>query len=183
MKTYELLIQEAAIKNEIAFEKLVKRYDNQILNLAYKYVNNFAVAEELAQDIFLKVWKYAKNFKNKSKFSTWLYRIAINECLNNIKKKKTVIIEFDENILTQKTNQPDLNNQANQLERQITDEFIRNEIGKLTQNQKNALILSQFENKSYKEISEILEVSVSAVESLIYRAKQTLKKYIKKNKI
>jgi len=174
METDETLINETSKKNELAFEELVKRYENQIVNLIYKYVNNTADAEELAQEVFLKVWKYANNFKGKSKFSTWLYRIAVNTCLNFKKHKVSVFEFFDEKIQSAENNYLDSFKPDTLLEKNNSDIIVRNLIDNLPSNQKIALILSRFEGKSYKEIADIMEISVSSVESILFRAKQNL---------
>ncbi len=175
METDEILISKTVERSEVAFEELVKRYDYKIINLIYKYVNNTADAEELAQEVFLKVWKYAKDYKGKSKFSTWLYRIAVNVCLNFKKKKILVTIEFNEKIYDNETGQSESYARNNQIEQNKSDELIRTAIDSLPPKQKIALVLSRFENKSYNEIAEIMDISISSVESLLFRGKQNLK--------
>lgn len=80
--TDEFLIERIAAGNESAFEELVQRHQVKVLNLIYYFLNDRWEAEDTAQEVFLKVWKNASKFKGISKFSTWLYRIVINSCLN-----------------------------------------------------------------------------------------------------
>ena len=85
----ELLALTAA-GDQAAFEQLVLRHQNKIFNLAYRFSRDRQDAEELAQEVFLKVWKYARTFKGQSAVSTWLYRLTVNACLNYRQKKKNI---------------------------------------------------------------------------------------------
>ena len=74
--------------NEKAFEQLVKKYQHAAFNTIYRYIGNYDDVEDIAQEVFIKIWRHAGSFKGKSKFSTWFYRIIVNQCLNYRKKYK-----------------------------------------------------------------------------------------------
>lgn len=154
-----------------AFEQLVNKYKGPVLNVIYRFIGRQGDAEDLAQEVFLRVYKARNRYRPIAKFSTWLFRIVTNLCLNY--KRRPESLSLDEICVNPKSNlpSPDI-----LLERDETNAMIRAAIDSLPRNQRIAIILQRFENASYKEIANIMGVSVSAVESLIYRAKQTLRK-------
>jgi RNA polymerase sigma factor (sigma-70 family) len=168
------LIQHVAESDENAFEQLVKKYQHAVFNTIYRYLGNYEDVEDIAQEVFIKVWHKAKSFKGKSKFSTWLYRITVNHCLNYRSMHKQKLVSLDE--MTEKEQVPESLIVEVDHEKRQKAEIVRKAVNTLPERQRIALILSQFEEKSYKEIAEIMGVSLSAVESLIFRAKQGLKK-------
>lgn len=166
------LLEKIVEGDEVAFEQIVKKYERRVLNTVYRYVGKSQEAEDIAQEVFIKVWRHAKSFKGKSKFSTWLYRIVVNQCLNYRDKHKEKPASLDEIMEYGRT--PD------SLKVEIGDEekpkIVRRVIDELPKRQRMALVLSRFEGKSYSEIAQIMGVSLSSVESLIFRAKGSLKK-------
>lgn len=165
------LITAVAAGDADAFEELVRKYERPVLSTAYRYLGDRVAAEDAAQDIFLKVWRRARTFKGKSSFSTWLFRIAVNHCLNFREKRRRRRAEpLEEGI-------PDARpGPAERYEAEATSRLVREAMGGLPGKQRMALILSKFEGRSYKEIAHMMGVSLSSVESLIFRAKQNLKK-------
>ena len=172
LETDETLIKKIAGKDEKAFEELVFRYQNKVLSLIYRYVNSLPDAEELAQDVFVRVWNQAGSFKGRSKLSTWLYRIAVNLSINHLKKRK-IDREIKKDIAAASDSQPDFI-----MVKDKQTLLIKNAIDSLPPAQKTTFILSKYENHSYAEISEIMNLSIPAVESLLFRAKQNLKKFL-----
>jgi RNA polymerase sigma factor (sigma-70 family) len=168
------LIQHVAESDEKAFEQLVQKYQHAVFNTIYRYIGNYEDVEDVAQEIFLKVWHKAKSFKKKYTFSTWLYRITVNQCLNYRSRHKRKLVSLDE--MTQNRKIPDSLIVEVDHEQRNKAEIVRRSLNTLPDRQRIALILSQFEEKTYKEIAEIMNTSISSVESLIYRAKQGLKK-------
>ena len=168
------LIKQVALGNENAFGQLVKKYQHAVFNTIYRYIGNYEDVEDVAQEVFIKVWQNAQKFKGESKFSTWLYRITVNQCLNYKTKHKRRPISLDE--MTEKEQIPDSLIVEVDHEKRKKAEFVRKAINELPERQRIALVLSKYEEKSYKEIAKIMGVSLSAVESLIFRAKQRLKK-------
>ncbi len=162
-----------------AFETLVTKYQPLIMNLCYRYIGNQEDAEEVAQDVFIRVLRYSGSYEPKAKLSTYLYRIAVNLSINRIRDNKWKRFVSWDSATQDKPpfhggEQPD--ELAEQREKR---EAIRRVIDSLPENQKTAVILKRFQELSYEEIAGIMRISVSAVESLLFRAKQTLKKKLK----
>ena len=174
----EFLIKRFVSNDESAFEELFRRYEQKIFNLVYRYIGPYPETEELTQDVFVKVYKSAQTFKGKSKFSTWIYRIAVNTCLNYKKKKRLVMESLDKsgNQLVKELVAPDSTTPEEQFTRARKMAIIQQALDSLLPNQKIAFILSKYDGFSYAEIGEIMNVSISSVESLLFRAKQQLKK-------
>jgi RNA polymerase sigma-70 factor (ECF subfamily) len=168
------MIKEVAQRDENAFEQLVKKYQQSIFNVIYRHVGNNDDAEDIAQEVFIKVWRHAKSFKGKSKFSTWLYRIVVNQCHDHRHKSKHMAESLDD--LMQKEVIPEALKYERNVELEGKTEIIRKTVEELPERQRIALILSQFEEKSYREIAQIMGTSLPSVESLIFRAKVALKK-------
>ncbi len=168
------MIKKVAEGDEVAFEQMVKKYEHRVLNTIYRYIGKSDEAEDITQEVFIKVWHHAKSFKGKSKFSTWLYRIVINQCLDYRSKHKERLASLDEIMEQGKT--PESLKVEIEFERQRKSKIMKRAIDELPKRQRIAFVLSKFEGKSYKEIAQIMGISLSSVESLIFRARGALKK-------
>ncbi len=167
------LIKLVAGGDEQAFEQLVQKYQPAVFNTIYRYIGNPDDVQDLAQEIFIKVWQNAGKFKGKSKFSTWLYRIVVNHCINYHRKNKRKHVSLD--VLTEQGKTPESFKVEPDWEQRQKVELVRKAVDELPERQRMALVLSQYEEKSYKEIAEIMKVSLSSVESLIFRARSALR--------
>jgi RNA polymerase sigma factor (sigma-70 family) len=166
------------IENQSHFEKLYHEYKILVFNLALNYLQNIEDAEEITQDVFVKVYNSLGGFNQKSSHKTWIYRITINQCLDYIKQKNTQKRFF---IFGKKSqNEQEYLNKATfehpgiLLENKEDATILFGVINTLTENQKTAFLLSKLDGLSNSEISEIMQLSVSSVESLVFRAKATL---------
>jgi len=165
----ELLALGAAGDQE-AFWALVKRHEGRVLNLALRFTRDRQDAEELAQDVFFKVWRHARSFRGESSFGTWLYRVAVNACLNfkqRMKARPSPLPLADD----LEASNP---RAADGLDADERETRLKSALDALPARQRLALVLASFEDKSYEEIAEAMEVSVAAVESLIFRARRNL---------
>jgi len=177
-----LFLEKIAEKDESAFEEFVRIYQNRVLNLIYSYVRSRQDAEELAQDVFVKIWNQARSFKGRSKVSTWVFRIAVNLTINYLKRKKIPLTSLDKplseegRIMLEQVSGPKNLQSDFLLEQKALQSIIETAMENLPPAQKTAFILSKYEKHSYKEIAEIMNLSISAVESLLFRAKQNLRK-------
>lgn len=164
-----------------AFVSLLKKYEKPLINFIYRFVGNRFDSEDIAQEVFLKVYQSAVNYKPSAKFSTWLYKIATNLCIDYQRKRRIKTVSLDDPIGTDEGYiireikdlsqvPPDISIEKEQISETILSAFLS-----LPEKQRLALDLRIYENKSYKEISKILNCSVSAVESLLFRARQNLK--------
>ncbi len=175
----EDLMALVAKGDEYAFEVLVGRHQASVLNLIYRYVGDRTKAKDLAQEVFIRVWRAAKSYEPKAKFSTWIYRIVANLCLNelkSIKGKRLIPMKpeeerpsSDRQIHSDVSQSPEDLLLAEERGRQISAA-----LQSLPENQRIALILKRYDNLSYDEIAKIMGCSVSAVESLLVRAKRNL---------
>lgn len=178
------IIEELKRGDSKALESLFNIYKDKVFNTAVSYVQNQQDAEEITQDVFVEVFNSAGKFKGESGLSTWIYRITVNKSLDFIRytkrKKRFAAITsiFSSDTGEQKIDMPDFIHPGIETDLKEQSKYLFKAIDKLPENQKTAFILSKIENLSYSEISEVMKTSVSSVESLLFRAKQNLKKYI-----
>ncbi len=166
-----------------AFRMLFDAYYPQVLNLCYRYLGTREDAEEIAQDVFIKVYQNIQNYQPQGKEFTFLYRIAVNLSLNRVRdRKRKNWLSFD----TLKENQGHEPQADSALqpdaayEKQEQQAQIWKALQKLPENQKTAVILKRYQDLSYEEIAEVMSCTVSAVEARLHRAKSNLKKIFKK---
>lgn len=159
------------------------KYKILVYNVALNYTGNKEDAEEITQDVFVKIFKTRSSFNNKSKIETWIYRITINASLDYLKSKNRLKRRFLNNYLTldniKNSNYSDFNHPGVLLIYKEDVKRIYNCINELPDNYRNIIILLKIENKSYKEASEILDISIKAAEALFSRAKKKLEKLLK----
>ena len=187
MKTDESgLIEKLRLGDEKAFRILFDLYKINVYNTASGFLTNVNDAEDVTQEVFIQVFKSIEHFKENSKLSTWIYRITITKCLDLLRKKKTkkrfaFFVDFFENDEKDKeevfVNYEHPGIQTDKLE---LSKILFKEIDKLPDNQRISFVLNKVEKLAYKEISEVMGISVPAVESLIFRAKSGLKKRLEK---
>jgi len=176
------LIDAIKTGNDQAFRELVDRYQVLVLNTCKALVHYMEDAEDLAQEVFIEAFRSADKFRGDAKLSTWLYRIAVNKSLNFIRdnKRRKFFQSVSGNLLSTKELDVPVNDVGHRPDLEVENEQRRQNIYKaidqLPENQRAAFTLNKFEDLSYKEIAEVLELSVSSVESLIHRAKLNLQK-------
>lgn len=160
-----------------AFESLVKRYQGPLLN----FITRFGVqsqAEDITQEVFLRIYRAAPRFQAKAKVSTWIFQITYNQALTEIGRRKR----------QRNLNETLYQNREESAEEQLSrhtesyefEQEIMSVLGRLPDNQRAALLLRTNEGLSYREIGDILGVSIQSVESLIFRARTSLKRYFKR---
>jgi len=161
-----------------AFESLVKKYQRPLLNFIARYLGDRTMAEDLTQEVFLRIYRAAPRYQAKTKVSTWIFHIAYNQALTEIgrRKKRRNLWQA----LYRKREEASEERLAEPLERYEKTEEIMAVLGCLPENQKAALLLRINENLSYREIADILGVSVQSVESLLFRARTNLKRNLDK---
>jgi len=168
----------------LTFEETYRKFSKLVFNLALQYVQNTEDAEEIAQDVFVSVNQSLKYFQENSEIQTWIYRIAINKSLDfikakNRKKRFALISSFfydDGNEL--KNDSHHFDHPGIMLEQKEAIQNIFQHINSLPEQQRTALILTKIEQRSQKEVAEIMNLSPKAVESLLTRAKTNLAKKI-----
>ena len=177
------LIQGLRNGDEIAFKFLVNNYQDRVFNTAISIVQNAEDAEDVAQEVFIQVFRSIHSFKAESKLSTWIYRITTTRALDLLRsrksKKRFGLLQrlFGENNETL-FELPDFNHPGVAMDRKENSALLFKAISQLPENQKIAFTLHKLEDLSYQEISEIMRTSVAAVESMMHRAKQNLRKIL-----
>ncbi len=181
------IIEQLKLGNEQAFRRLVESHQKLVVNTCFGLVHNREDAEDIAQDVFIEVFRNIDKFRADAKLSTWLYRIAVNRSLNHIRdNKKSKWFQSFEDEVGAKSKQLQLLQSANsdqpefELENKQRAIILYEAVGSLPKNQQVAFTLSKYEELSYQEIAEIMELSVSSVESLLFRAKKGLQKKLYK---
>jgi len=164
-----------------SLESLFSVYKDRVFNTAVSYLQNIQDAEELTQDVFIEIFNSAEKFKGDSSLSTWIYRITVNKALDKLKfnkrRKRFAVITsiFKPESAELAIDTPDFIHPGTEMELKERSQLLFKALNELPENQKTAFILSKLESLSQKEISAIMKVSVSSVESLIFRARQGLK--------
>ncbi len=178
------LIELVKRKDRIAFKTLVDTWQDMVYNTALGILQNAEDAEDVSQEVFMQVYESVSTFKGDSKFSTWLYRITITKTTDHIRKKKrkkrfafvqSLYGKNDEQVV----DPPDFFHPGITLESKENGTVLFKAIEQLLPNQKTAFVLSKMENLSYREIGEAMNLSDAAVDALLQRAKDKLKKALK----
>jgi len=169
-----------------AFAALVEKYQQPVMNFIYRTLRDETEAEDLAQNVFLQVYKSAYRYKRSAKFSTWLFTIARNLCLNEIRRRSRHPAESLDATHPESEDQPlrQFEDKGNPLPgesllQQELIEKIEQALAELPENQRTALLLCRQDELSYEEIAEVLDCSLSATKSLIHRGRETLKQKLK----
>lgn len=169
--------------DETVFYNLVEELKQQVFNTCFGFVRNTQEAEDLTQDTFIKAFQKRDKFKGDSSLKTWIYRIAVNTSLEYLRSKNRDKRKWFNNALSlddiqEKINCIDAPDKT--LEEKELEATLNIALGKLPDNQKAVFVMSKIDGYSNKEISEILEISISSIESLSFRAKKNLQKILEK---
>ena len=183
MINQEEFIENLRSGNQAAFSLLIDDYQQKVFHTCISFVPNKEDAEDIAQEVFLEVYKSIGKFKGNSKLSTWIYKICTNKCLEFIRKKNAKKrLVFMQRILgneipLDKTNFfTEFNHPGILLEHKEQSETIYLAINTLPESQKSVFTLAKLDGKTYQEIAEITGKSMSSVESIMFRAKKNLQK-------
>ncbi len=170
--------------NAAAFEELVSRYQVRLVSIFENMVGRRSMAEDLAQEVFLRIYRARKRYTAGSRFSTWLYRIAHNVASNarrSLARRKEVNVvavsdaDLSSQPLTHMVKEASGLMPTRQLDKVERAQIVRAAMESLNERQRMALLLSKFEGMSYEEIADAMELSVSAIKSLLSRARVNLK--------
>jgi len=177
----ELIVKFQQTNNERAFEVLVKRFKNPLVNFVYRFLGDYDSCVDVVQDTFVKVYRYKDRYTNVAKFSTWIYTIAINLAKTEYKRRKRVKLfsisgggEEDSSVEIKDNNfRPEKN-----LDNQFKEEQIQKALLKVKVVYREPVILRDIQGLSYEEIAEILNIEVGTVKSRINRGRKRLQKLL-----
>jgi RNA polymerase sigma factor (sigma-70 family) len=180
------LIQQLRAGDELAFKSLVENYQDLVYNTALGVVQNSEDAEDVAQEVFIQVFRSIDQFKGDARLSTWIYRITTTKALDHIRSRKrkkrfafiTSLFGANDELVHEPV---DFQHPGVALDRKEQAALLFKMIDQLPENQKVAFTLHKTEELSYQEIAEVMQLSVSAVESLLFRARQNLRKLLEKH--
>ena len=168
--------------DEQAYIELVNRYRNKLLNFVYRYFSDFEISEDIVQDTMVKLYLKKNYYKEIAKFSTWLYTIAKNLAMTELRKKKKRRVTFlsqmtrDEKPYDIPSDQPGTDQE---IQSDITNKIIRKAIDELSEKFKTVIVLRDIQELSYEEISSIVSVPIGTVKSRINRARLQLQVELK----
>jgi RNA polymerase sigma-70 factor (ECF subfamily) len=169
--------------DENAFTELVDRHRDAVVNLTYRYLGNTGDAEDLAQEVFLKVYRARGRYEPAAKFTTWLYRVAANACLNEVRdRRRRPTFGAAALVAGQDPPLPAADRSASspleEAERSEMREHVRKALAELPERQRMALILNKFHGLGYEELADSLDLTVPAVKSLLVRARENVRQRI-----
>ena len=167
------LIKQFIEGDESVYKALVQRHKEKVRNIIYLTIGNVDVVDDIAQEVFITVYKNLNKFRFESQFTTWLYRITINKCKDYLRKIKIrrIFIPIDE--------QHNNYSYYSSPENKDTAEIVRKAIAKLPEKLKVPLMLKDIEGMSYQEIAETVDCEIGTVKSRIFRAREGLKNILK----
>jgi RNA polymerase sigma-70 factor (ECF subfamily) len=178
------LISKAKSGDENALQELLSKYKIAVYNLIYRMVKDKQEAEDLTQETFIKTFKSLPSFNEEYAFSTWIFKIATNNCIDFFRKRKLKTYSLDKPIqyktseIQQEHPDPDFNAEKNMLARERSD-MIKKAIDSLPEKYKEAIVLRHRQEKSYEEIAEMLDLPLGTVKARIFRAREMLNKALK----
>jgi RNA polymerase sigma-70 factor (ECF subfamily) len=147
--------------DESGFLEIVKRFEKPLINFCYSYMGDVALAEDVAQDVFVEIYKSARRYRPQAKLSTWIFAIAVHRCLN-VKRSRKRLVELTESPAP--------------AESAAIHQELQEALQSLPASQRAAVLLAKFEEMSLEEIAVTLNTSVGGVKQLLHRAKNSLRK-------
>jgi RNA polymerase sigma-70 factor, ECF subfamily len=174
------LMLEVKAGDDSSFDLLLRKYRSPLVNFLYRMVRDTATAEDLAQEVFLRVYRARKKYSPSAKFTTWLFRIATNLALNSVRDNRHHQMEVSLDAPPEEDEAPmelparEMRIDEHMVERDRS-ETIRRAVASLPEKQRVAVLLHKYEEMDYGEIAKILDCSESALKSLLFRAYETLR--------
>jgi len=170
--------------DERAFEELVRRYQRQVANIVYLTLGNRDAVEDLVQEVFIRVYRSLKKFEFDASFYSWLYRITVNLCIDEIRRRrirKTFSLQFFSEDHVEEKERPSrkIQTPSESLLESEKREVVLNALKRIAPMHRTVLVLREYENLSYDEIADVLKISVQAVKSRIFRAREEMRGLLK----
>jgi len=171
------LMRSVGRGDEAAFEKLIERHQLRVIGTIAKMLGNFEGAEDLGQQVFLRVWNSAPRYQATAKFTTWLLTIVRNLVFNEVRRRQRaqwLPMEHSDGTLREFLD-PNARTGAQQCERSELSEAVDRAIASLPEAQRMAIILRRYEELPYEDIAEVLKTTIPSVKSLLFRAREELR--------
>ena len=171
--------------DQSAFERIFDKYKTNVINLAFRFLKERQTAEDVAQEVFIRIYEKKVHFDPRAKFSTLLYRMAVNASIDTLRRKKFSPHSLDEKgqdeegdqrPLIERLSDPKSISPVNILQNEELRKLVQREIERLSEKLRVPILLHQFENLPYREIAVILGITEKAVERRIYHARESLRK-------
>jgi RNA polymerase sigma-70 factor (ECF subfamily) len=171
------LVARAQEGDEAAFEQLVRRHQRYVFNLAYRVLDDYAEAEELAQEAFVRAWRGLPGFRGQAQFTTWLYRIVYNLCLNRLPRLRRELLQIAplEEVLVNPDPSPSDVYAAREM-----SAFLHTQLDRLPEKYRLVLTLRYLQHLSYAEIATALEVPMGTVQTHLHRARRLLRERLRR---
>lgn len=166
------LIKRFIDGDEDVFNELVRRHKEKVRNIIYLTLSDRDVVDDIAQDVFITVYRSIKNFRFESQFTTWLYRVTVNKCKDHLRRKniRRIVLPFRD---TKEDPGYEFSPESSDIK-----EIVRHAISKLPDKMRIPLLLKDIEGFSYQEIAETMQCEIGTVKSRIFRAREALKKIL-----
>ncbi len=170
-------LEEARDGNREAFGHLIRAYQTPVFNLAYRMLGNADEAEQAAQEAFIRVWTRLESYNPSHKFSTWLFTITSNYCIDQLRKRRVQLLSIDgplpihPALMSERSDGPEAQIYENERE-----EIVQRLLTTLPEDYREAVVLRYWYDLSYDEIAEIMDTTVSAIKSRLFRARRQLAK-------
>ena len=184
MTNEEQLLVESVQRGELpAFQELVEKYKQKVYYMALDMTGNHHDAEDLSQEVFIKVYTSIKDFRGDSKLSSWMYRIAMNTCIDKTRRKRLKLVEFDDRV----AEKPEIKDDPQKtMESLAMQKQIDQALKKLPPRQRMIFVMRHYNELLLKEIAEALQISEGTVKAQLFRAIQKLQKelaFLKRGKV
>ena len=175
----ELLVKRAQKGDDTALEELLFAYEKRVYNIALRYMGSEADAYDMAQEALIKIYKRIKAFKGDSSFSSWVYRVTVNTCLDGLRRRKKNVVSLESTIEAGASYSDEKNDTPEESAvRKELQSRVQQAINTLSADHKSVIILRDINGLSYEEVAVMLSVSVGTVKSRINRARQKLKEIL-----
>ena len=161
--------------NVADFEKLMQRHQKSVLNLAHRFIGDRTAAEDMAQEVFIRIYRSAPSYQPSASFVTWMYQIVRNTCYSELRRRGRRAVRIGDDPANDPAAPPDVDH----LEQSELLAAVRMAIASLPDNQRMAVILRRYQNLSYGQIARTMGTSESAVKALLHRARETLKEKLR----
>ena len=175
MNEEQVWLEQARQGDKAAFGKIIEAYQTPVYNLAYRMLNNAGEAEEAAQEAFIRAYTRLDSYDPAHKFSTWLLSITSNYCIDQIRKRRALLLSIDEPLaphpalMSDRSKGPEAQLMANEQQ-----ELVQSLLAELAPDYRQAVVLRYWYEMSYEEIAEVMDTTVSAIKSRLFRARRQL---------